>query len=54
MNRLVQQLGLVLLICVGVRIGADLLRPAWSLLLTLAAIVGLVWLVRHLTFRGYR
>jgi hypothetical protein len=54
MNKLVQQLGLILLICLGVRIGAELLRPAWPLLLTIAMVVGLVWLVRRLTLRGYR
>jgi hypothetical protein len=53
-NRLVQQLGLVLLICFGVQITAELLRPAMPLLVTLAVLVGIAWLVKGAGSRGFR
>lgn len=54
MRRLVEQLGLILLLCLGVRIGALLIEPVLPLLGTLfvAAVLAL-WLLGK-TGGGYR
>ena len=56
MNKLLQSLGLVLLVCVGVRVGASLIEPVLPLLGGLTILIGLaVWLFgRHGPTGGYR
>lgn len=54
MSRLAQQLGLILLICVGVRIGAELVEPAMPLLVTFGMVAGIGWLLGRSRSRGYR
>jgi hypothetical protein len=55
-RRLVESLGLVLLVCLGVRIGAALVEPVLPLLggLAVVAVTGLWLLGRHGPGGGYR
>lgn len=55
MRKLIEAIGVVLLVCIGVRIGATLLQPVLPLLGGVVAVAIIAWWLfgRHGSGRGY-
>jgi hypothetical protein len=54
MQRLLGQVGIILLVCLGVRVAAALIGPAVPGLLALGLLAGIAWLLLNRRHRGYR
>ncbi|SHE78918.1 hypothetical protein SAMN02745225_01626 [Ferrithrix thermotolerans DSM 19514] len=56
MKKLIEAVGVVLLVCVGVRVGAALIQPVVPLLGGVVAVAIIAWWLfgRHRPGRGYR
>ena len=56
MKKLIEAVGVVLLVCVGVRVGAELIQPVVPLLGGVLAVAIVAWWLfgRHGPGRGYR